>query len=512
MKHGFLLVLLLTALCNASSETEKALDLTYEKAISMALGKNFQIQVQQFNPKIARAAQMTASGQFDPLVSMSYTYSQSQAVQVATVGGGSDVFLNQTGGLLNSSVTGLTPWGLTYNFNASSTQAGNNQSTADLYTTFGGLNITQPLLRGFGTDVNLAQIRIARADYSISEWQLRQQVIDVVTQTIVVYNDLHFAMGNLDVERRSKALAEQLYKDNQQRRDIGVMADLDVLQAKSDVANREERVLVAERLVDDNQNFLKQLVTDEISNFLFTTVHIAPPPLMPPNYQIDEKRDLAAALELRPDFRQALLDLQKRQINVVFRRNAALPQLDLLASFGLNGIDTNLVNSVTNLQHGNNYAWTAGGSFSFPIPNRVARGQLDQAKLESARALIDLKRLEQQIIVNVDNAAGQVHTTRKRIDATLAARELAEETLEAAQKRLDDGKSTTFEVLQFQRDLATAQIAEIQAMTDYNKSLAQYARETGTTLEKAGITVQPVNKNFTKDEHKKPDRNANVTQ
>ncbi|MEO8206868.1 MAG: TolC family protein [Chthoniobacterales bacterium] len=508
MRRLFLFAFLLSAIPCGFAQSEKVLDLTYNKAITMALEKNFQIKIGEFLPRIARAQQMTASGIFDPTVQASYTYSQSQSVQLATVPGTPDLFINQTGGVASASISGLTPWGLTYNLGGSSTLTSGSQIANDYYTSFGGLNVTQPLLRGFGTDVNLAGIRMARADYSISEWQLRQQVIDVVTNTIFFYNELHFYIGNLEVEQRSKALAEELYRNNQQREGIGVMSKLDVLQPKTDVANREDRVLVAERQVYDNENFLKQLVTDDVSRFLSTHLRIAPPPMMPLNYVIDEAHDLAAALELRPDFRQALLDLQKRQINVVFRRNAVLPQLDLLASFGLNGIDNDVARSVTSIAGLNNYSWTAGANFSLPIPNRTARGQLEQSKLEVIRALVDLKRFEQDIIARVDNAAGHVRTTRKRIDATRASRDLAGETLSAAQTKLDAGTSTTFEVLQFQRDLAAAEIAEIRAVADYNIAIAQYARETGTTLQRAGITIEPTPKTLMKQESKKADSNG----
>jgi outer membrane protein TolC len=103
-------------------------------------------------------------------------------------------------------------------------------------------------------------------------------------------------------------------------------------------------------------------------------------------------------------------------------------------------------------------------------------------ELEIAQAIVALKRLEQNILLEADTAAGQIDTTRKRIEASRAARIFAEKTLEAGQARLASGTTTTFEVLQFQRDLAQAQINEIRAVTDHNKAIATYARLTGTTL------------------------------
>jgi outer membrane protein TolC len=184
-----------------------------------------------------------------------------------------------------------------------------------------------------------------------------------------------------------------------------------------------------------------------------------------------------------------MLELQKKQINVVFTRNQALPQLDLVASLGSNGIDREFADSVSRTVENNTLAWSVGGVFSIPLPNRTGQGNLEAAQLEVTRQLVELKRLEQSIMVQVDNAAGQVETAAKRIEATGVARRLARETLTAGEVRLRAGAATTFEVLQFQRDLATAAIAEIRAKADYNIAVARYQQATATTLQRHGITL-----------------------
>jgi outer membrane protein TolC len=255
------------------------------------------------------------------------------------------------------------------------------------------------------------------------------------------------------------------------------------------VAAREERVLVAERAVADNQNFLKQLMTDEIADLLRTPVRIATPPF-DRRVSVDLEADLERAFEIRPDYRQALLDLQKRNINVVFSRNETLPRLDLVGSLGLNGIETEIGESVSQLSVPSNLAGSIGALFSLPVPNREATGQFQVTKLEVARAQVELKQLEQGIFVEADNAAGQIETTRKRIETTRVARIFSERTLETAQARLDSGTATTFEVLQFQRDLAEAEVSEMRALTDHQKAIAEYAQTVGTTLEANWISLE----------------------
>jgi len=481
---------------------EEVIELDYATSIQRALARNFEIRVEEFSPRIATAEQLSASGIFDPTVELSYEYDARQdelralssdlTVNQTLPGGASPpLFIRRDGENFDGGIVGLTPWGLTYDLGFNLNRDSDTRRDIDRYETFLGITATQPLLRGFGTDVNLAGIRIARADRAISEWQLREAVIDVLTRTITTYNDLWFAINNLEVEERSRELARRLLDDNIKRAEIGVMSPLDVVQAQADLAAREERVLVAERLLADTQNFLKALVTDELTNFLDTKITILPPPDIGRQWKIDARTDIRTALELRPDFRQALLDLQKNRINVVFTRNSVLPRLDLNASFGVNGVERDLTGSLENLQEGTNNFWTAGASFEMPVPNREARGDRDQAELTVAQALVDLKRLEQSIIVGVDNAGGQVETTAKRIEAATAARRFAQQTLAAGEVRLSSGTATTFEVLQFQRDFAEAEIAQIRAVTDHNKAVAEYARETGTTLQRVGVTIRP---------------------
>ncbi len=498
---GFRIVVVLVALGGVvhAGEDGVALELTYSKAIQMALAKNFDIQIEKFNPVIARAETVSEEGRFDPRVEVEYSYEESRRDLTSldpTLDSGSPErsglarFARESGTEGRAGVAGVTPLGTRYDFGASVDRDTDTRSAIDQrYNTFVGGTITQPLLRGFGPDVNLAQIRIARADQAISAWALRDRIIDVVTDTALIYNDLFFQIQNLAVQIRSRDLAERTLRDNERRAEIGVMSPLDVVQAQADVAAREERVLVAERAVADNQNFLKQLVTDEIADVLRTPVRIAPPPL-DRDVAVDLETDLERAFEIRPDYRQALLDLQKRNINVVFNRNQALPRLDLVGSLGLNGIETEVGESVSQLTVPSNLAGSLGAIFSLPIPNREARGQLQVSKLEVARALVGLKQAEQSIFVEADNAAGQIDTTRQRIQTTRAARVFAERTLEAAQARLASGTATTFEVLQFQRDLAEAEVAEMRALTDHQKAIAEYARTVGTTLEANYISLE----------------------
>src|SRR5262249_52406103 len=150
----------------------------------------------------------------------------------------------------NFGLGGLLPWGMTYKLGAT---AANDQGTfnhfANQYSTFAGVTATQPLLRNFGFGSTLASIRIARTNRNISEWQLKQSVIDTVTNVIFAYMNLDFSRKSLTSARGSRDLAVQLVDENEKRFKVGQMSEYDVTSAKARVAAAEDNILTAEQSI-----------------------------------------------------------------------------------------------------------------------------------------------------------------------------------------------------------------------------------------------------------------------
>ncbi len=471
----------------------RLLDLTLGKAIRMALEKNYSITAQKFDPKISRQRERASEGRFDPAFSLSFATGENVVAdrfsRDASHAGSHFSARNiaQTDAW-STGVNGVTVWGLGYDVSFNSTvHSGTANGFANDWTSDLTFSLRQPLLRGAGTDANLADVRVARNNVTISEWAVRNQVMNVITQVINVYNELQFAHENLEVARRSRELARQLLRDNIKRVEIGVKTPLDVTTAQAEVAAREAALITATRVVKDQENFLKQLITADLLLLIRTRVSIAPPPSS--GIETNVVQGIKAALDLRPDYRQAMIDIESRHITVAFTKNAELPRLDLTASLSRIGVDDDFGSSVQRIPSRDQSAWSVGALFSIPIGNREGRGTYSAAKLSAAQALVRLQQLEQQIIVLVDNAAGAVVTTQQLTVANREARRLARESLAAGEARLVAGTGTTFEVLQLQKQLADAETAELRAIADYNKAVAKYRLETGTTLQVHGVKV-----------------------
>ncbi len=490
-----LLLSLLLSLASIASAGEttvarpSTLHVSLHKAIELALAKNFTLEVERFQPQIARQQVTQELGRFDPVFDVTAERSENTI---------RDIF-DGVGHFSTGDVTrvdrfsmglgGITPWGTDYDLRlGTNNRTGTFNQFDELFASDATLSIRQPLLQGFGTDSNLAQLRIARNNVLVSDWQLKQRIIELIDTTIGTYNDLHLAHENLRVARGFLELAQTTLNDNMERVRIGTMSPLDITTARAEAASREELVIVAARAVKDNENFLKQLITRDLESLLDIGVEIDPPPT--PSFKSSTRAGIREALEFRPDYRQALLEIERRNITLRFAKDAALPRLDLAGSLSLLGFDNDLGTSASRVGRRDQTGWSVGAIFAVPIPNREGRGSVLSAQLSAAQSVINLQRLEQQIVVEVDNSVGTVITSRERIESTREARRLAVESLSAGEKRLELGTGTTFEVLELQKRLAQAQFAELQALADYNNAVSKFERNTGTSLRVYNVVIE----------------------
>lgn len=467
--------------------------ITLEEAIQRALARNFELRIGALGLAVAEGNLLAEWGRYDPVLSASLAYDEDGSPQSTDPFSGarppsSIVETDST----DLSLQGASPWGLSYRLRANrQNRRGTFNGFGDNYFTFAGVELTQPLLRGFGVAANHGSILIARTDRRRSEWEYRQAIMDTITRVIVSFHDLHLAQRNLETARRSRDLAAGLLAENEIRARIGGISESDVTEARARVASREEAILLAERSVKEQENFLKQLISDERSPALLTdTLHIAAPtarPSLTPQPALDFK----AALDRRPDYQQALLLVERARIGRNVRRNQLLPRIDLVAVYGYNGLDADSRESRRQVEDRESRSYSAGAVVSLPLTWTQERGRYRAARSALEQAETRLAQVEQEIVVQLGNAAGQVETTLERIEATGRARELAQENLTAELKKLRAGTGSTFLVLNQQELLSTAETREARALADHQRALAEYDRQLGVTLQNHGVTLTP---------------------
>ena len=355
----------------------------------------------------------------------------------------------------------------------------------------GGLamTLTQPLLRNAGLDVNKTFIRIAQNNAAVEEHVFRDRVLTVLATVEQTYWELVFANENLKVAEAALKAAQNLLAENRAKAKAGVMSIVDVLQAEAAVASRVEQILIAEKAIRDQEDQLRRLLNpgeNELREDLRLTPQDPPAVALQP-ISLQEAIDIA--IERRPEIVQAKRNLDSSELNTNFAKNQLLPTLSFQGTVGLAGLGGNLGNSVNSNFSGDFYNYGAGLVLSYPLGNRSAWSTYNKRQMEGRNAQASLVSVRQQIIVGVREAVRRVQTDFKRIETTRSARIMAEKQLQAEQERLKVGLSTTRFVLEFQRDLATAQGNELRAIVDYNKSLSNLERHKATTLDRYNLEI-----------------------
>lgn len=462
-----------------------------DECVREALKNNLEIRIERVNPEIAAQEVRGEWGAFDPVYRASVDYEDDTIPlpsQAAVAAGGLGEIETE---LLTfaTSIEGKIPTGLTYNVGADQGRGENtfNRFHSE-YDTFAGVTLTQPLLKDFWLDNNLAQVRIARKNKQISVAQFRQRVIDVVARVRDAYWNYVFTIEEDKVQHDALVLARDLLELNRKKLDAGVISPLEVTQAEAGVAAREDNVIVSARLIRDQENALKQLIYSDMARVLDVRLHPVDPPTV--NLRpIDVKQAIAVALKKRPEMEQIRTELEKLAVEVKYTRNQTLPQVDLQGSYGVNGLNGNSGGSIDDAATFDNPSWSVGAALELPLWNRKNKSEAEIAGLRKKQALSRLKQTEQRIVAEVDNACRKVQSGLKRVEATQASRKAAQEALEAEQTKLRNGASTSHTVLEFQEDLTQARTAEVQALVEYNKSLNDLARVQGTLLEELKIEL-----------------------
>jgi outer membrane protein len=460
--------------------------LSLDDAIRLALDRNKVIKVDAFFRTIARANLLEAKGQFDPAITFRRFYDEDRSPLSSN-----PLVLQETrSDDYSLALEGLTPWGLTYSLGGNAqNRRGTFNGFTDSYSSFGGIAVTQPLLRGFGFGANLFNVRIAKADRAISDWAFRQSAITTVTRVVLAYSDLVLAKENLLIAQRARELVDNLVVSNERRFQAGTISESDVLQARATAAQRGEAILFARRAVRDSDNALRHVIGEETFALDGPLLSVGPVPVI--EQSVNPAEDLKTAYDLRPDYQNAKLGLVKQRANESFARNQLLPGVDVVGSYGYSGLDRNFAASRRMVGDQDHRSYSAGVVVTVPLTFAEGRGRARAARLGLRQGEADLERLAQDIALSVTNAAGQIETTRQRVVSTRLAFELATQALAGEQKKLQAGTTSTFVVLNLQTTLTQIESNMSRALADQRRAYANYDQQIGVTLQRYKIELAP---------------------
>lgn len=463
--------------------------------VQTALEHNLDLQIERYYPEYSELTLRGAYARWDP------TFSVGGRHRFSRSGGGLDPdtqlllpsFISDAN-IFDSALGGVLPWGLDYRLFGSITEAYGSSGGGNFDNTSGGVgfSLTQPLLKNFWIDDTRLRIATSKIGLQQSELGLRLRIMEIVTQVEKAYYDLIGARENVKVQEKALQLAEQLLAENKKRVEVGTLAPLDEKQSESQVAGRRADLLSAQQTLAAAQNALKSLISDNYREIHGTDLEPTET-LTAPQQAFNVQESWSRGLAQRPDFQRAKLELERQGYQLRYDHNQLFPQLNLVGGYGHSsggaGINE-FSEGFAEFRRGNQPNHFYGATLSIPLGNRAARTAYKTSKMEKERLTLELRRLEQSILTAIDNNVIAARTSFERVDSTKQARLYAEAALDAERKKLENGKSTSFVVLQLQRDLTAARSAEIQALADYNKALADLAQGEGSTLERRKIDLE----------------------
>jgi outer membrane protein TolC len=471
--------------------------LTLDEAEARALDLNPQVAEARLAIEAADFTVVQREASFGSSVTTQFNQRGQTSPNTSQLDGG--VSVTNDSSTFNTTLNKPLEWGggqLALGFNNGRTATSNLFSNFNpSYSTTVNATFTQPLLRGFGIDQTRQQIEQAYLDLSIADVGLQQQFAQLTANVRRAYWELVYTVDALELARQSLALAERQLEDNQLRLELGTVTQIDVLTSQAEVATRRQATVQAEGTWRGAQVTLKQLIVADTSDPLWgTTVVPTSRPAYEPAPALDVDGAIARAVSGRTDVEQlrrqgAGLDLTLRLLE-----DQRKPAVNLNAGLTYNGVGgTQLVRANTGLGSTSTGSipggyfdalsalgsfdyptWTLGLSVTLPVSNSAADAAAARGRVQRRQVDARLATVELQAAATITRLADQVTNADLQVQTATTARELSEQRLDLENARLEVGLSTTFLVLQAQRDLATAQNAELRALLDYRRAMVDY--------------------------------------
>jgi outer membrane protein TolC len=501
----------------ATGDNRPSVALTLDDAVRFALDRNLDIAVQRLNPEINDILYASTKSVYHPSLTSVVSTQSTTNPATSTLSGSQNVGAPVVAGVtnFNGGIAQSIPWG----GGSASVQLNNNKQTTTslnvLYnptfnTNWSG-SYTQPLLRNFSTDATRRTLQVTKINRDITDVQLRATITNILSNVRNAYWDYVFSVQAVDVARQSLELAERLVRDNQTRVEVGTMAPIDVVQAQSQSATARQNLVAAQSTMRTAELVLKRLIVGGTNdpNWSVRLDPVDRPDFVPQTFDIEAA--VRRALSERTDIAIAKKNLDVNDVTLKFLVDQMRPQADFVATYGLVGVGgsqytyaegatgVNRVPSGTlpggyanalSTLFGTNYPrWTAQLNFSYPLGTSAQEANVARARVQQNQVQAQMKQIELQVATEVTNAVTTATSNAERVQAAQSARELAQKQLEAEQSKFEVGMSTNYNVIQSQRDLATAQNNELQAVLNYRKSLVEVERLQQTTLQNLNITL-----------------------
>ena len=477
----------------ATVDASAVWQLDLAEALRVAVHQNLGVTLERESVRQARLGIEVAGGVFEPLLQMSYDHGHSDTPPTTIQAGEPGQVLTYVNddwhlNLAQKLETGMT-LSLDFLNNRALSSAGTAVEPLNYLSTL-SVSVTQPLLRGFSTDLVVPRVDILRAKIASDRerHQLAITAADVVERTEDAYWDLVQALYSYDLQLRSMKRAEDQLALTHRQIDAGLTPPSDLISAESTLAQRQLQVVQAEVTIDQASDALRAVLNlprDQWSR-----------PILPvdlPRFVAETNSPEAAlqvAIKNRPELAQLELDVQTAVLGVRQAENDKLPEIDLGLTGALVGEDATYGGALDGIGKADTHAYQVVVNFTWTPLRRATTAAAEIQRSQQRMAQVRREQTVQSVWLAVRDAVRNQRSAALQVTAAAKFRELSTQSLEVEERKFLSGTSSNFVVAQRQEELANAQLAELTAVLGHKKATAALLRATGKLLDERHIQLQ----------------------
>jgi len=465
---------------------EKTLRLSLRECIDRALVENLGLKQDYLSLSFNDFSIESAKAKFDP--SLSFQLNRNESVQPNYYEYIPVKSIEQENTNFSMSLNKSVALGGAWRIGMSNTLSESNIEREKNYSNYFGLSFDQPLIRGYGKKATLSAIYLAELDKESTIYDVRNRAISLVYNVQNTYWELVYNRQILKVFEMSLAQADSLLTYNQKGLEMGILTQSEVLEAKSAVLSRKQEILQQKNAIsntEDNLKILLNLTTEDKWN----SIIIPSDTPSTPSVELDADRALRDALDYRPEWCKAMNDIKQQEFRIDIARNYMRVSLNLNAGYQFYGSGSDLGKSFDDMGDIEKFGWQVGLNLVYPLGNREAKISFARSKVILKQSQLNMADLKNTIMADIRSSIRNVRMIGESIDVASLSVDVNKLKLRQEEQKFRNQLSTSYLVLEYQRDLANASSQYNKAIMDYNMSVVEYKRSRGTLLKDLDITI-----------------------
>jgi outer membrane protein TolC len=467
-------------------------DLNLKEFLQLVLERNESLQVRLLEVKIAQSRLKAEKGIFEPELLLGYDRVENERENTAEQRRSSGVAVfEEQNNIYTSGIEQLLPIGGKVRLGYTMRDLRNNLQDPPIgtiftnfpgreYQSFFGLSLTQPLLKNAWFSSTLANIRLAALVGDVAFQEYRRQLMILITTAEASYWNLFLEQEQARFLSESVKLAEDLVKDTEERARIGAGSELEVLEARAALALRRTKLAEAEQKYFETSAQLSGLMSEVVSDAmpLVRATDLPEPQVSPPFSESAE-----AAIGMNPDYLAQLSKLQQENVRLAFAKNQRLPQVDLKASYGLNGLGPDVGSSWDDIEQTDFPSWSVGVELRIPLGGGIrGRNDLAAARFRKEQGLLQLHEIENQILNSITTTLRKLRSSQDSVQDYERIVAFNQNLLETERRRLEAGTVGSRRVLEVDAALFESKNAVVEAKVLRERARLELKLVEGTVL------------------------------